>query len=145
MKIEMIKEPGGMFRPANDREQEKTSKFKTGEMYGVEVKLSRNIHFHRKVFAFFNFCFEYWNGDNDFQCEGKQFDVFREHLIVLAGFYDRYHKIDGGVRVEAKSIAFASMSEEEFHKLYTALINAACKHIFKTTDENTYNQLLGFF
>lgn len=145
MKIEMIKEPGGLFRPVNDSEYEKTTKFKTGEQYQVEIKLTRNPAFHRKVFAFFNFCFQYWKGDNEFQSEMAQFDVFRNHLTVLAGYYVQLSNIHGALRVEAKSLSFSSMSQEEFEECYQALIRAAIKHIFKSTDINTYNQLLSFF
>jgi len=145
MKIEMIKEAGGVFRPASDIEFDKTTKFKTGEQYQVEIKLTRNPKFHRKVFAFFNFCFEYWAGINQYQSESKQFDVFRNHLTVLAGFYDQFVSIHGDLRVEAKSLSFSAMSQEEFEECYLALTRAAMKHVFKTADENTYNQLLSFF
>ena len=141
----MIKEAGGVFRPVSDMEYEKTVKFKTGEQYTVEIKLTRNPKFHRKVFAFFNFCFNYWKGDNEFQSETKQFDVFRNHLTVLAGFYEQHPSIHGVLRVEAKSLSFAAMSQEEFEECYNALTRAAMKHVFKTADENTYQQLLSFF
>lgn len=137
--------PGGTLVPANDLEADKLTKFKTGEMYPVEIKQFRNIAFHRKAFAFFNFCFEHWCSENQYQSENKQFDVFRAHMTVLAGFYDEYHGIDGRCRVEAKSIAFGNMSPEEFEELYSALINVALQKIFKTADENTYYQLLSFF
>lgn len=145
MKVEMVKQPGGLLCPASDMEMEKLNKFKTGGQYTIEIKLVRNPKFHGKVFAFFNFCFAHWKGDNEFQSETKQFDVFRNHLTVLAGFFDSYHNISGGVRIEAKSLSFSSMPQEEFEECYNALIRAALKHIFKTTDDNTYNQLLSFF
>lgn len=145
MKVEMIKQPGGILCPASDMELEKLNKFKTGEQYTVELKLTRNLAFHRKVFAFFQFCFHYWKGDNEFQSETKQFDVFRNHLTVLAGFYEQHANIYGEIRIEAKSLAFSSMSQEEFEECYNALIQASMKHIFKTYDENTLNQLRSFF
>lgn len=141
----MIKEAGGVFRPVNDMEYEKTVKFKTGEQYSVEIKLARNPAFHRKVFAFFNFCFEYWKGDNEFQSESKQFDIFRQHLTCLAGFYDQYSNIHGEVRIEAKSLAFSSMNQEEFEECYNALIRAALKHVFPGADVGIENQLMNFF
>lgn len=144
MKIQIIKQPGGALIPASDLEAEKLAKFKTGEQYEIEIKLARNPAFHRKVFAFFNFCFEHWQG-NDVQCEAKQFDVFRSQLTCLAGYYDEYHKIGGGVRVEAKSLAFSSMSQEEFEKFYSAAINAAMKHIFRSADQSVYDRLYSFF
>lgn len=145
MKIEVVKQPGGVLIPASDMELEKLNKFKTGEQYQVEIKLTRNPKFHRKVFAFFNFCYEHWKGDNEFQSDSKQFDVFRNNLTVLAGFYESFYSIKGEARIEAKSLAFSSMSEEEFRECYNALINAAMKHIFKTMDNKTYNRLLSFF
>lgn len=145
MKIEVIKEPGGIFRAASDLEYEKTTKFKTGDMCTVEIKLSRNPKFHAKVFAFFNFCFEYWKGDNEFQCEHKQYDMFRKHLTVLAGFYESFYKIDGSTRVEAKSLAYGAMNQEEFEQCYNALIRAALKHIFKGGDKSIENKLMSFF
>ena len=145
MKIEMVKFAGGLLSPANDMEEQKLSKFKTGDLYTIEIKLPRNPKFHAKVFAFFNFCFNYWKGDNEYQDEAKQFDVFRNHLTCLAGFYNSYSGIDGRTRVEAKSLAFGNMTQEEFESCYNAMINAAMAHIFNKPDDNTYNKLQSFF
>jgi len=145
MIIEMIKHPAGLLSPASDFEVEKLNKFKTGGQYSVEIKLSRNPAFHRKVFAFFNFCFEYWKGDNQFQSESKQFDVFRKHLTCLAGFYDQYSNIDGEARIEAKSLAFSSMNQQEFEECYNALIGAALKHVFPGSGAGIENKLMNFF
>ena len=144
MKINFIKAAGGMLVPASDIEADKMNRFKAGDNYEVEIKLTRNGKFHGKVFAFFNFCFQYWKGENEYQDESKQFDVFREHLTVLAGYYDSFHGIDGRVRVEAKSISYAKMTQDEFEGLYSALINAALKHI-SFNNKDAYNQLVAFF
>lgn len=141
----MQKQAGGLLLPASDMEAEKLTKFKTGEFYEIEIKQSRNPQFHRKVFAFFNFCFEYWKGDNEFQSEIKQFDVFRSHLTVLAGFYDSFYNINGDVRIEAKSLSYSSMSQNEFEECYSALINAAMKHVFVGSGELIKNKLISFF
>lgn len=147
MKIGMIKEPGGVFRPATDQDVELTTKFKTHEYYEVEIKLSRNPAFLRKVMAFFRFCFEHWSGDNVHEhcSEKEQFERFRKDLTILAGFYVQTVRLDGTLRTEAESLAFANMSEERFQECYNALIRAALKHIFRTADENTFNQLMSFF
>jgi hypothetical protein len=145
MKIEMVKHHGGLLSPANDIEQEKLSRFKTGELYTVEIKQTRNPAFHRKVFAFFGFCFEYWVSDRENLSAAKQFDVFRQHLTVLAGFYDTFYGIDGRVRVEAKSLSYGSMSQSEFEECYHALINAAMKNVFCGDDRETYEKLCRFF
>lgn len=147
MKINFTKIAGGALVPFSDMDAEQMTKFKTGEPYEVDIKLTRSPQFHRKVMLFFTFCFEHWDGEKQHEhcSEIEQFNRFRYDLTILAGFYTQTTRIDGSVRLEAKSIAFSNMKEEEFRELYTALINATCKHIFKTTDDNTYNRLMGFF
>ena len=141
----MLKLAGGSFHPFNDIEQEKTIRFKTNELYTVEVKQTRNYQFHKKVFAFLNFCFEHWVCDRECLNLQAQFNRFRNQLTVLAGYYIELYNINGEVRVEAVSISYSGMEQEDFEKFYHALVNAALKHIFRTTDQNTHNQLLSFF
>jgi len=145
MKINVIKQPGGVLIPASDLEFEKLNKFKTGHTYQIEIKNSRNSAFHGKVFAFFTYCFSFWESENKYQCEQGQFDVFRNQMTVLAGYYDSFYKLDGSVRIEAKSLAFSSMTQEDFEKLYSALIQVAMQKIFIGSDDEVYNKLVGFF
>lgn len=145
MKINVIKHPGGTLTPANDMESDKLVKFKTGQMYEVDMKLTRNPAFHGKVFAFFNFCFKYWASDKGHMEESGQLDAFRKELTVLAGYYDTYYNIDGDVRLVAKSLSYASMDPETFEACYKALISAAMVNIFKGADDRIYDQLVGFF
>ena len=44
-------------------------------------------------------------------------EAFRKELTIQAGYYDVY-ETPWGVRKEAKSISFASMSQEEFYTFY---------------------------
>ncbi len=145
MKIEMIKQAGGLLVPACDIEAEKLTKFKTGELYTVDIKKTRNPSFHRKTFAFFNFCYEHWNLDDQFMDDVGQREVFRNHLTVMAGFYDEYYKLDGGVRVEAKSLAYSNMEDEEFEQHYRALVSAAMRHIFTGCGQDAESRLMSFF
>ena len=147
MKLEVIKEAGGVFRPANDMEYEKTTKFKTGSQYQVEIKLTRNPSFHRKVFAFFNFCYSHWDGGavHKYCSELEQFDRFRKDLIILAGFYIQSVRLDGTIRVEAQSLSFANMDEDTFRECYSALIQVAMRKVFRGSDTYIYNKLVSFF
>ena len=145
MKISMVKMPGGSLTPASDIESEKMTRFKNVELYEVDIKLSRNIGFHRMTFKFFNHCFAYWNDINEYIEERTSFDMFRKEMIVLAGYRNVYHTIDGGVRVEAKSISFSAMSQDEFEALYKALIRVAVSKIFVNCDIEIEQKLLRFF
>lgn len=148
-KFQMMKLPGGVFSPASEMEAEALQKFRNGEQYEIEIKQSRNPAFHRKVFAFFNFCFEHWAADKtewQYFDEHKQFDTFRKNLTVLAGYKEVTYTLDGNLRVEAQSLSYGNMEQSEFEQCYSALINAALKHVFgNTTDENVINQLYAFF
>lgn len=141
----MFKVAGGGLYPASDIESEKMKRFKNNELYTVDLKTTKNPSFHRKVFSFFNFCFEHWLSGKEYMSTPEQFDNFRKDMTITAGYYNEYYNIDGSVKVEAKSLAYAKMEQSEFEEVYSAIINVALRKIFKTTDENTYNQLLSFF
>ena len=143
MKITCHKTPSG-FIPV-DMDIDSIKKIPNGSVIELEYKEQRNYKFHQKVFTFFNFCFQYWKSDREFMDERGQFDLFRKNLTCLAGYYDEFYKIDGSVRIEAKSISYANMAQDEFESLYHALVNASMRHIFKDADDSMYDQLMGFF
>lgn len=147
MKVNMIKTPGGNFQPTHDMDAEKLTKCKTGENYEIDIKLSRNPAFLRKVMVFFHFCFDHWDGSKvyEFCSEIEQFDRFRKDLTILAGFYIRTTRLNNELRTEAESLSFSSMSEDRFQECYSALINAALKHIFLNCDSSIENKLISFF
>lgn len=149
MKHLFIKQAGGVLVPASDEEAERMKRYKTGEMCEGEFKQWRNPQFHKKVFAFFNFCFQHWSADQaglENMDESAQFDRFRKDLTILAGYYEQTMRLNNEIRTEAQSLSYGNMEQEEFEKLYSALINAALKHIFgKTKDQNIINQLYAFF
>ena len=145
MKINVKKLPGGVLSPMSDIDAEALNGFKTGETYEIDIKRSRNPAFHGKTFAFLHFCFQHWQSDREFMDESAQFELFRKQLTVLAGYYNQLHHIDGSFRLEAKSLSYGSMEPEDFEKFYNAAIQAAMKHIFLTTDEQTFNKLMSFF
>ena len=148
-KYQMIKLSGGILSPATEEDVERLKSFKNNEQYEVEIKKQRNPAFHRKVFAFFGFCFDCWSGahtDWEFQDVDAQFDTFRKNLTVLAGFKVITYKLDGSFRCDAESLSYANMEQERFEQVYQALINAAIKHVFNNTkDDNIINRLYAFF
>lgn len=143
----MIKNAGGILSPANDIEAERLTKFKNNGQYEIEIKLNRNPAFLRKVFAFFNFCYEHWDGErlHEHCSHEEQFDRFRKDLTILAGFYVTTTRLNGEQRIEAESLAFGNMKEERFQQCYNALIKAALKYIFHSCDVSIENKLIEFF
>lgn len=146
MKINMEKLPGSRLVAFDDIAEDELNKFKTHEVYEVEIKRGRNPQFHRKVFAFLGFVYHHFNDPNEHLGKAKSFDLFRKNLTILAGYYDETYSYDGSVKLEAKSLSYASMSQSDFEELYSALISAAIKTVFNgSTDQNLYNQLLSYF
>lgn len=149
MQIDLVKHPGGVFSPVNEIDIERLHRFKNGETYTADIKLTRNPKFHRKVMAFFGFCFSHWCANRaglEHMDEHNQFDRFRKDLTILAGFYVQTVRLNGDVRTEAQSLAYANMEQEKFENVYSALINAAIKHVFAgTKDPQILNQLQSYF
>ncbi|WP_230580041.1 DUF1367 family protein, partial [Xenorhabdus bovienii] len=146
--VPMVKSPGGVFVPAFEHDLPRLTKFKNGEMYTANIKLTRHPAFHRKMFAFFKFCFEHWSADKaglDCMDEYSQFTRFRKDLTILAGFYEQTFRLNGELRTEAKSLSYGEMEPDEFERCYNAMINAAMKHIFRGCNQITENRLLSFF
>lgn len=62
----------------------------------------------------------------------KQFNRFRKEVTILAGYHEAVHSMDGSFRLEAKSIAFSKMDEDEFTKLYNAVCNVILQRVLTT-------------
>ena len=115
----------------------------TCQTCGRPFKRVRNPKFHRKYFALLNIGYDNWNPpsievDNERVIPLKNFDRFRHDVAILAGYYHSTIRLDGTIRIEAKSISFASMGDDEFADLYSKTIDVFIKHIYgsKQTKED---------
>ncbi len=111
-------------------------RLEAGELFTVSYRQPRNIKFHRKFFVLLNFLFEHWEPGRvrkrltyKGRAIEKSFECFRKDLTILAGFYVQTFTLDGRMRLEAKSIAFDAMAEDEFERLYKAVIDVGIKQI----------------
>ena len=138
--------------PTDDKSREWFDKLKPGQVISGEFKKVRNYRFLKKYFALLKVGFDNWNPgeiDSKYGTPEKNFDRFRADLTILAGFYETTIRLDGSVRIEPKSISFASMSEDEFEKLYSRTVDVLLKHVYgsdMTADEinETVDQYLRF-
>ena len=105
---------------------------KVGEVVSAEVKRPRNYKFHKKFFSLLNYAFSIWEPEAvnlDNTPVGKNFDHFRDNIIILAGYYEAVMGIDGKAFLKAKSISFGKMGEDEFTCLFSKAIDVILKHI----------------
>jgi hypothetical protein len=130
----LVKRPNGSFMPAYPLDAEKAKRFVTGEIVQAKVTKPRNPKFHRKFFALLNVGFDYWTPEAEYKGRvvEKNMDRFREEVTILAGYYDVVASLGGSVRLKAKSIAFANMEEDEFERLYSAVINVILQKVLTT-------------
>ncbi|MCK4499912.1 DUF1367 family protein [Candidatus Babeliales bacterium] len=146
--------PGTILAPADEQTAEAIKRLKIGEIIHGDYKKQRNYRFHKKMFALLNFAFDHWQPGKlqDPKWKGikpePNFDRFRKDLIILAGFYEAHYRVNGEVRIEAKSIKFGKMDETEFSELYNKVINVVLQKILVnySRDEldNVIDNLLSF-
>lgn len=137
MEAYFTKLPNASFIPASEDDAELLSKVKVGETVKLVLTRPRNIKFHRKFFALMNLAYDYWtppkHGEGSALAEKmnveRNFDRFRYDITILAGYYDATYRLNGDVRLEAKSISFGSMSEDDFEKLYSKVIDVIINRV----------------
>lgn len=134
----MIRQPGGALHPATDEDADALRKIKSGAAVRVEVRQIRNYKFLQKFFTLCKYAFDIWTETVEPQEYKGQpvkpsFDRFRKDLIILGGRFDAVYNARGEVRVEAKSISFANMAEDEFEKLYSDTIDVILQKILNGT------------
>lgn len=151
MDVYLVKTSTGALVPADEQSAEYLRKQKVGQGFRVEITRVRNVRFHRKFFALLNYAFDAWEPEETFY-KGlpveKSFDQFRADITILAGYYETAVRLDGTVRVTPKSIAFHRMDEDEFEKLYSAVIDVLLQRIFidqtRGDVDNVVNNILAY-
>ena len=136
--------------PADTDTADYLNKLKMGDVVTADFKKTRNYNFHKKYFALIKFAYEHWETDTFQNCTKfkglkpeKNFETFRNDLTILAGHYESAFRIDGSVRVKAKSISFAKMNEESFAELYDSTINVILSKILTNYTKQELEDVVG--
>lgn len=130
-------------------------KLKLGQGASFDVKMVRNIKFHRKFFSLLNLAFDMWEPRGEKLHRGepisKCFERFREDILILSGYYEAAYGVDGSVKLNAKSISFGNCDEVEFDRIYKAVLDVVWDKVFRERDfrskeevENIVGQLLSY-
>ena len=153
-RLALRKRSDGLLMPAGPEDAELVAKIKPTQVIRANFKRVRNYLFLQKWFCLARFAYDHWETGElqDARWKGvvpeKSFDRFRRDLIILAGYFEATYRMDGSVRIEAKSIAFDNMKEEEFDLLYSATVDVVLKRVLQnyTRDDLEYvvEQTLGF-
>lgn len=140
MKLMVINTPRGLV-PVGDDDYEEKRKLKLGETYSVEIKVARNLDFHRKYFALISYAYEFLNEAETAKFKTKE--NFRKYLELLAGHCEViYHPRFNEFVEIPKSIAFAKMDNAEFDDLYKRVKDAVFSLIGDRVSEEQFERLL---
>ena len=116
MKLLVVNTPRGLV-PLGDDDYEQKRKLKLGQTYSVEVKVVRNVDFHRKYFALIAYAWEFLDERETGRFKDKE--NFRKYIEIAAGHCDViFHpRLQEFVEIP-KSISFAKMDNTAFSDLY---------------------------
>lgn len=144
MKLLLLNTPTGL-KPLYDADFDEKRKLRLGEVYSAEVKLARNIQFHRKYFALINTAWEYLNEATTVHFGGN-IEAFRKCVEVAAGHCDRvYHLASKSWLEVPKSIAFDKMDEAAFGDLYERVKDVLFRVFLKDIDEKEFIRIVETF
>ena len=121
--------------PLYPADHDAKKRLKIGRDYEVEIKHPRNYEFHKKFFALLNLAHS--NSDT-----AMPFDAYRRYLTMKAGYFDCY-QTGKGTYFEAKSIAFASMNQEEFEEVFNRVLDVVLAEI-GCDREDVMQEILNF-
>lgn len=140
MKLLVINTPRGLV-PLGDDDYELKRKLKLGETYSVEIKVVRNVDFHRKYFALIAYAWEFL--DEQVTERFKDKENFRKYIEIAAGHCDViFHpRLQEFVEIP-KSIAFAKMDNTAFSDLYGRVKDVIFSIIGDRVTQEEFERLL---
>lgn len=140
MKLLVINTPRGLV-PLGDDDYEQKRKLKLGETYSVEVKVVRNVDFHRKYFALIAYAWEFLDEQETERFKDKE--NFRKYIEIAAGHCDViFHpRLQEFVEIP-KSIAFAKMDNTAFSDLYGRVKDVIFSIIGDRVTQEEFERLL---
>lgn len=127
-----------------DEDFDEKKKLTVGQAYECDVKVLRNVRFHRKAFALLNAA---WSLMNERQQAGwRSKDGFRNYLTVASGYYETYYNQRLQTFVEMpKSWSFDKMDDAEFSNLYDRMKDVIFAVLGERVTEDVFNKVLANF
>lgn len=140
MKLMVVNTPRG-FVPFGDDDFSIKSRLKLGATYSVDVKVARNVEFHRKYFAMIAYAWEFLT-ENEVRAFITK-EGFRKSIEVAAGHYQpQYNIATKEYDHVPKSIAFSEMDETAFSDLYGRVKDVIFSLIGGRVTEEEFERLM---
>jgi len=114
---------GGALVPGDAGAAEALGKMKEGAAYLINIHRRRNIQHHRKLFALLNLV-------KDNTDRWPTVETLLDDLKVATGLFEtRINAVTGLPYVVARSISFASMSQDEFEEWFNRAVDVICREV----------------
>lgn len=140
MKLLVVNTPRGLV-PMGDDDYDEKKKLKLGETYSVEVKVVRNLDFHRKYFALISYAWEFLTEQETAAFRTK--DGFRKSVEIAAGHYEPQYDLTTRSYTHApKSISFGKMDNAAFSDLYRRVKDVIFSIIGDRVNEDEFEHLI---
>jgi hypothetical protein len=145
----------GLFQVDGDLDAAKVATVKLDQVIKCVFTRPRNYKFFKKWWKMIEFAYDHWE-PGELQIPRwkhvkpqRDLNAFRKDVTIMAGHYDAFYRIDGSVRIEAKSISFGKMTEEDFENFYSRCVNVILQRILtnytrEDLDRVVEQLLLGF-
>lgn len=138
MKGVFVKRPDGALAAVDHDAELLLAGIAVGSGVTLEGRRARSIAFHRKFFALLKLAFDVWDPDPldryGPMSVGKEFERFRKDVLILAGHFTSVWSLEGELRLEAKSLAFANMDELEFGQVYASVLNVVWSRVLRAAN-----------
>ena len=129
----LIKRYDGLFAPADDQSSDLAKKIQQGDPIEAKIVNHRLLWYHRRFFLAVKHIFN--NMPEEMAELYPTEDSLRKALLILAGHVDIVHLPDGQQRVSAASMNFETVKQDEFEKIYSAVVDAGLKYFIKEFDQ----------
>jgi hypothetical protein len=144
MKIKLMNTLSGLI-PLYDSDYDNKKKLKIGETYIADIKIARNIAFHRKYFALINAA---WSLQDEQSQEffHDNIELFRKTVQIAAGICEKVYSVSRKEWIEIpKSISFNHMDETEFNQVYNSVLDVLLSTFLAHTPRKLFNEILREF
>lgn len=130
----VLQKARGMLVPADEDSERFVAAIRNGDGVELKGKVRRNVRFHRKLFALLRLVFDSWEPPREHDerlSPIKSFEAFRKDILILAGHCDATYGADGSVKLEARSISFDHVGEEDFVDLYSRVLDVVWTRVMR--------------
>ena len=131
-KIFIVKTNAGLL-PADAEAEEVVKKWKVGHSISLTYAPARNPKFHRMIFAIAQNVVD--NAPEKSYWSGKDAKHFIKAVELTIGMMEEIMDCNGQVHLQAKSIAYENMDDEEFKTLFDPMITEGARVLVITEGE----------